>query len=78
MKDQESIVMTRVFDAPRRMVFDAYTRPELLKRWLGVTVTLRYESREARDGVLKSPMEGGVAESYDKLAELLASPEVRR
>ena len=28
--------MTRVFDAPRRMVFDAWTRPELLKRWLGI------------------------------------------
>jgi predicted 3-demethylubiquinone-9 3-methyltransferase (glyoxalase superfamily)/uncharacterized protein YndB with AHSA1/START domain len=30
------IMMTRVFDAPRRLVFDAYTKPELLKRWLGV------------------------------------------
>lgn len=30
------IVMTRVFDAPRRLVFQAWTRPELLKRWLGV------------------------------------------
>ncbi len=28
------IVVTRVFDAPRRMVFDAYTKPELLKQWL--------------------------------------------
>jgi uncharacterized protein YndB with AHSA1/START domain len=28
------IVMTRVFDAPRSLVFDAYTKPELLKRWL--------------------------------------------
>jgi uncharacterized protein YndB with AHSA1/START domain len=28
------IVMTRVLDAPRRLVFDAFTRPELLKRWL--------------------------------------------
>lgn len=28
------IMMTRVFDAPRRMVFDCYTKPELLKRWL--------------------------------------------
>ena len=28
------IVMTRVFDAPRRLVFDCYTRPELIKRWL--------------------------------------------
>jgi len=28
------IVVTRVFDAPRHLVFDAFTRPELLKRWL--------------------------------------------
>jgi uncharacterized protein YndB with AHSA1/START domain len=27
--------MTRVFDAPRRLVWDAFTRPELLKRWFG-------------------------------------------
>ena len=38
-----------------------------------MTLTLRYESREARDGVLKSPMESGVAASYDKLEELLRS-----
>ena len=148
-QSDREIVMTRVFDAPRSLVFDAYTKPELLKRWLGVfggysmpicevdlrvggtyrfvwrgpdgvemgvrgvyrevvrperlvhtekfdeawypgeslittllaeqggktalTVTMRYESREARDAVLKSPMEGGVAQSYDKLAELLAA-----
>jgi uncharacterized protein YndB with AHSA1/START domain len=30
------IAMTRTFDAPRRLVFDAWTKPELLKRWLGV------------------------------------------
>jgi uncharacterized protein YndB with AHSA1/START domain len=28
------IVMTRVFDAPRRLVFEAFTKPEYLKRWL--------------------------------------------
>ena len=28
------IVVTRVFDAPRRLVFDAYTKPELIKKWL--------------------------------------------
>ncbi|MCP3144041.1 SRPBCC family protein [Pyxidicoccus xibeiensis] len=144
------ITMTRVFDAPRRRVFDAHTRPELLKRWLGVrggwtlevcevdlkvggkyryvwrkgatgtdmgmggvfreivpgerivctetfddawypgealvttvlvekdgkttlTSTTRYESKEARDAVLATPMERGVAESYDKLVELLAA-----
>ena len=147
------IAMTRVFDAPRALVFDAWTKPELLKRWLGVfggwtfavcevdlkvggkyryvwrgadgkemgmggvfreivrperivctekfdeswypgdavdttvfvekggrttvTTTVLYESKDARDGVLKSPMEGGVAKSYDKLAEVLASMSAR-
>ncbi len=140
--------LTRVFDAPRTMVFDAHTKPELVKRWLGVqagwtmpvceidlrvggayrylwrgpqgdmgmrgvfreiarperivaterfdeswypgdaidttvlvemggkttlTLTILYESKEARDGVLKSPAASGVSQSYDKLAELLAS-----
>jgi len=148
-RGDREIVMTRVFDAPRTLVFDAWTKPELLKLWLhgpegwslpvceidlrvggsfrylwrhtngnemgmrGVyreivaperivatekfdepwypgeavgtivfqerdgqttlTQTLLYESRAARDGVLKSPMEGGVAQSYNRLAELLAS-----
>jgi uncharacterized protein YndB with AHSA1/START domain len=143
------IAMTRVFDAPRRLVFDAYTKPELVKRWLlgppgwtmpvceidlrvggsyryvwhgqngsemgmrgiyreivpaerivctesfddpwyegeavGTTVfverggkttlttTVLYASKEIRDAVLKSPMEQGVAASFDRLADLLAS-----
>lgn len=29
------IRITRDFDAPRQLVWEAYTRPELLKRWLG-------------------------------------------
>ena len=28
------IVITRVFDAPREMLFEAHTKPELVKRWL--------------------------------------------
>jgi uncharacterized protein YndB with AHSA1/START domain len=28
------IVMTRTFDAPRAAVFDAFTKPELIRRWL--------------------------------------------
>jgi uncharacterized protein YndB with AHSA1/START domain len=143
------IAMTRVFDAPRSLVFDAFTKPELLKRWLGVrggwtfavcevdlkvggayryvwrgpkgqemgmggvfrevarpervvctekfdeswyegeavdtmtfverngkttaTTTVLYASKAARDGVLKSPMDKGVAEGYDKLDEVLTS-----
>jgi uncharacterized protein YndB with AHSA1/START domain len=143
------IMMTRIFDAPRRLVFEALTKPELVKQWLlgppgwtmpiceidlrvggsyrylwrnidgkemgmrGVfrevvaperivaterfddpwypgeavgtqvlkeeagqttlTITVLYESREIRDGVLKSGMERGVAASYDRLADLLVS-----
>jgi len=143
------ISMTRAFDAPRTLVFEAFTKPELIKRWLGifgkwkfevcevdlrvggkyryvwrgpdgaklamggvyreikrperivaterfddpwyegdaidttlfvekdgkttVTTTVLYDSKEIRDNVLKSPMEGGVAKSYDKLDEVLAS-----
>ena len=29
------VMMTRTFDAPRAMVWDALTRPELVRRWLG-------------------------------------------
>jgi uncharacterized protein YndB with AHSA1/START domain len=149
-RGDREIVMTRVFHAPRTRVFDAFTRPELVKRWLlgpegwsmpvceidlrvggsyryvwrrvkdgtemgmgGVfreivpperivstekfdeawypgeavgtvvlteqdgkttlTQTILYQSREAREAVLKSPMESGVAAGYDRLAELLAS-----
>ena len=38
-----------------------------------LTQTELYQSREARDAVLKSGMEQGVAASYDRLAELLPS-----
>jgi uncharacterized protein YndB with AHSA1/START domain len=40
-----------------------------------LTQTMLYESREVRDAVLKSPMEQGMAAGYDRLAELLASPQ---
>jgi len=42
-----------------------------------LTLTVRYESREARDAVLKSGMESGVTASYDRLADLLASTPAR-
>jgi hypothetical protein len=30
------ITLTRLFDAPRRLVFEAMTRPEHVKRWWGI------------------------------------------
>jgi uncharacterized protein YndB with AHSA1/START domain len=146
---QREIIMTRVFDATPDLVFDALTKPELVKRWLlgppgwsmpvceidlkvgrayryvwrnedgremgmggkyreivrperivhtelfdeawypgesintwiltekdgstTLTVTMQYVSRESRDEVLESGMESGVATSYDRLDEILAS-----
>jgi uncharacterized protein YndB with AHSA1/START domain len=32
---ERELVMTRVFNAPRRLVFDALTKPELIRRWYG-------------------------------------------
>jgi uncharacterized protein YndB with AHSA1/START domain len=31
---EREIVMTRLFDAPRDLVYDCYTKAELLKRWM--------------------------------------------
>jgi len=143
------VVLTRVFDAPRSMVWDAFTKPELLKRWFGprgwslvvcevdlklgggfrfvlrgpdgrdmgmrgvyreivppersvhmesfddypgesqvtavfverggkttLTATVLFPSKEVRDIVIQTGMEHGAAESYDKLAELLATGAV--
>ncbi|MEO8880611.1 MAG: SRPBCC domain-containing protein [Gemmatimonadaceae bacterium] len=147
------IEMTRVFDAPHGLVFDAYTQCKYLKRWLGVfdgwsldvceidlrvggkyryewkrapstvmgmggtyreivtgtrivatekfdeswyegdavttatfvdsgvsttlTLTVMYASTEARDGVLKSGMSGGVTAGFDALAALLKETTAR-
>jgi uncharacterized protein YndB with AHSA1/START domain len=30
------IILTRLFDAPRRLVFDAMTKPEHVRRWWGI------------------------------------------
>ena len=32
-KSDRELVVTRVFDAPARLVFEAWTRPEHMKRW---------------------------------------------
>src|SRR3954464_13914351 len=32
-KSERELVVTRSFDAPARIVFEAWTKPELIKRW---------------------------------------------
>ena len=38
-----------------------------------LTQTILYDSRETRDAVLKSPMQTGMAASYDRLEKFLPS-----
>ena len=147
-RGDREIVIERGFEAPRQLVFDAYTKPELIRKWMlgpevwtmpvcevdlrvggkyryvwrnqkgmemgmggeileivppermvstekfdqswypgeaicTLTLTerggrtllmqvMKYESREAREAVLKSPMESGLSAGFDRLAELLA------
>lgn len=45
------IIIEREFDAPRDLVFRAYTDPELIVRWLGPReLTTRIEEYDVRDG----------------------------
>ena len=152
---EREILMTRVFGAPRQLVFDAFTKPDLVRRWLlgpdgwtmpvceidlrvggryryvwrneksgkematggvfrdvaaperlvntekfedpwypgeaivtttfeeergrtTVRQSMRLESREIRDGILKSGMESGVERSYERLEEEFAAQEAKR
>ncbi|GAA0419860.1 ATPase [Acrocarpospora corrugata] len=48
---RQDIVMTRVFDAPRELVFRVITDPELLPRWWGPrSLTTRVDRMEVRPG----------------------------
>jgi uncharacterized protein YndB with AHSA1/START domain len=47
----QEIVITRVFDAPRELVFKAFTDPNLFARWWGPReYSNRIEKFEARRG----------------------------
>jgi len=147
------ISVARVFNAPKRLVYAAHTKPELLKRWVGgmgwtldvceidlvvggawrwvmrgpagaamgmggvhreivhetrivrtevfdqawyegevlgtlslaetegkttLTVTLLYDSKEIRDGVLKGPAISGMSANYDLLDAALETAEFQR
>ncbi|SEE03496.1 Uncharacterized conserved protein YndB, AHSA1/START domain [Rhizobiales bacterium GAS188] len=38
LKSQTEIVITRAFAAPRRVVWDAMTKPEYVRRWYGLRI----------------------------------------
>ncbi len=38
-----------------------------------LSMSVRYDSKETRDAVLKTPMESGVSAGFDQLAEMLTT-----
>ena len=65
-RDPRSIVGTRVFDAPRELVFSAFTDPKHLAQWWGpdgfTTTTSRFEFRQG--GVWRFVMHGPDGRDY--------------
>jgi uncharacterized protein YndB with AHSA1/START domain len=68
-RDPRSIVGTRVFDAPRELVFAAFTDPKHLAQWWGpdgfTTTTSRFEFRKG--GVWRFVMHGPDGRDYQNL-----------
>ena len=60
------VVITRVFDAPREMVWDAWTDPEQIVKWWGPRgFTLTIDEMDVRPGgVWKSTMHGPDGTEY--------------
>jgi uncharacterized protein YndB with AHSA1/START domain len=70
----ERIVATEVFDQPwyPGQAVDTTTLTEADGRTT-LTTAVRYESKEIRDAVLKSPMDQGMALGFDRLEQVLAA-----
>src|SRR4029079_12396871 len=52
-KSERELVVTRTFDAPARIVFEAWTKPELFKQWWvpkSMGMSLRACEMDARTG----------------------------
>ncbi len=52
-KSEREVVVTRMFDAPARLVFEAWSRPELFKKWWvprSMGMTLRSCELDVRTG----------------------------
>ena len=55
MPSDREIAMTRVFTAPRHLVFDAFSKPELLTRWQTMMDILNQRSRTKAIGSRPTP-----------------------
>jgi uncharacterized protein YndB with AHSA1/START domain len=48
LPSDREIVMTRVFDAPRELVFKAYTDPNIIPQWWGLRGSTTIVDKRAR------------------------------
>lgn len=66
ISEDQQIVLSRVFDAPRRMVWDAWTDPEQVAQWWGPTgfTTTVVEMDLRPGGVWKMVMHGPDGTDY--------------
>jgi uncharacterized protein YndB with AHSA1/START domain len=71
----ERVVQTFIYDVDFIRDFESVETMTLIEYGGKTTlaVTVRHQTKEARDGHLNSGMEGGAGQSYDRLAELLAT-----
>ena len=60
----EQILITREFDAPRHLVYKAWTTP---------TTLVQHTCKEHRDAHINSGMEGGMQEGMDLLEQVAVS-----
>jgi uncharacterized protein YndB with AHSA1/START domain len=51
-REKRELVMTRVFDAPRELVFKTYTDPKLIPQWWGVGKLTTVDKMDVRPGGL--------------------------
>ena len=74
-KETKTVLITKEFDAPREMVWDAYTKPELLDQWWAPKpMTSRTKAMEFREGgrrfyAMVSPdgQEGWILQQYKSI-----------
>jgi uncharacterized protein YndB with AHSA1/START domain len=80
-RSERELVVTRTFNGPARIVFEAWTKPELLGRWwvpksIGISLlSCEADVRvEALDASCASGVEGETLEAFEQLEELLVAP----
>jgi uncharacterized protein YndB with AHSA1/START domain len=65
-RDARMIVTTRVFDAPRELVFEAWTNPKYLVQWCGPnSFTTTISAIDVRPGVWRFVMHGPDGVDYE-------------